>query len=422
MAKENRNNLKNRFKNGMKPDENDFGTLIDSMLNFNSDDVTVKNGNVGIKTTDPKGTLHVYDAGTGDPTNPTGKSGTLVIGNVDGRNLSMDNNEILARNGTNSSDLHLQRDGGDIKFFDGLSGSRIVIKDTGKMGVGTADPKAYLHLNKTADTVEEGSQEGTLMIGAANGQNLSFDNNEIMSRNGNVASNLHLQVNGGAIVIHDKAASAEEKIKITDDGKIGIGTLNPAGNLHIGIDGDKVVDNANGGLLILGQTSKAHMSFDSNEIQTKSNSNTASPLYINQSGGKVVIGRDGNFSQVDIHGNISVDGQIWHHGSTNVSDMALKRDINPLQAGLDELRKLNPVSFRWKDKNLDKGDPIFGFVAQEVQKVFGSLVHKNEENGNLGISTTELVPVLVRSVQEQQHYIEKLESRLEALEKKMDKK
>lgn len=108
----------------MKPNQEDFAALIDSGLNTLEDQVTISAGKVGIKTTDPQGTFHVYDNGTTNRTTLSNKSGTLIVGNVEARNLSFDNNEIMARNGTSNASLNVQREGGDVVFFADASGDR----------------------------------------------------------------------------------------------------------------------------------------------------------------------------------------------------------------------------------------------------------------------------------------------------------
>lgn len=55
-----------------------------------------------------------------------------------------------------------------------------------------------------------------------------------------------------------------------------------------------------------------------------------------------------------------------------------------------------------------------GWIAQEVQEVFPEMVF--EDSGNLAVKHSEFVPILIKSVQEQQTIIEGLLKRIEALE------
>lgn len=398
----NRTDLKNLFKNGMKPDENDFAELINSMLNFADDNLTVKDGKIGIKTADPSGRLHIYSNGlvSYDPTNPTGGGGLLILGNVDALNLSMDHNEILARENNTVGRLHLQRDGGSLHIFDKFGSKKIVFKDTGKVGIGTGEPSANLHIAKSGDTVEEGTIDASFMIGSATGANLSMDDNEIMAKNGADFATLYIQPNGGDIYFHSKNTTAAQKVIIKDDGKVGIGTSDPKGKLHIMDTGDPTKKSSVGGAFIIGDTTGQHLTMDDNEIMSKGSASTTAVLHLNREGG-----------------NIEHKGSLVH-----TSDRDLKKEIRPLTKGLKELRKLEPVSFKWKKEASGDRDLKFGFVAQDVEKVLKDVVYKSQRDETLGISSVELIPVLVKSIQEQQEQIESLEARLAKLEKLVAKK
>jgi len=63
-------------------------------------------------------------------------------------------------------------------------------------------------------------------------------------------------------------------------------------------------------------------------------------------------------------------------------------------------------------------DLQFGLIAEELQTVFPELV-TNWGNDLLGISYTELIPVLIQAVKEQQTEIENLTKRISDLEKKL---
>ena len=93
----------------------------------------------------------------------------------------------------------------------------------------------------------------------------------------------------------------------------------------------------------------------------------------------------------------------------NSSDANAKRDIEPLAYGLDEIRRLRPVSFNWK--SLVNVERTIGLIAQEVQPVIREVVFDNPANdaSRLGIAYTNLIPVLINAVKE-------LAARLEALE------
>jgi hypothetical protein len=81
---------------------------------------------------------------------------------------------------------------------------------------------------------------------------------------------------------------------------------------------------------------------------------------------------------------------------TVTSDRAVKRNIKDTTKGLAELKRLRPRTY---DRPLGDKKDEHGFVAQELQEVFPEMVNATED-GTLGIAYTELIPVLVRAVQE----------------------
>ena len=131
-------------------------------------------------------------------------------------------------------------------------------------------------------------------------------------------------------------------------------------------------------------------------------------------------------------GDLNVE-HVKHYGALSASsDRRLKENIVKTPYGLEEVLKLNPVTYRFKSNGLNQ----IGFIAQEVQPLLPEVVTGTEgdiEKGEtLGITYSSLIPVLTKAIQEQQKIIEELKSdstkqkemiellikRIESLEKK----
>ncbi len=98
------------------------------------------------------------------------------------------------------------------------------------------------------------------------------------------------------------------------------------------------------------------------------------------------------------------------NGTINTSDRRLKKDERAIKYGLQEILKLEPVSFKWKNENTDTRTHL-GLMAQDVLKIIPEAVIIGEdEEKTLGLSYSDLVPVLIKSVQELNSKIEALES------------
>lgn len=101
------------------------------------------------------------------------------------------------------------------------------------------------------------------------------------------------------------------------------------------------------------------------------------------------------------------------------SDRKLKRDIKQLsRQQLQKINQLRPVTYHFKERRNQR--PVYGLIAQEVQEVYPDLVVNSarDEDGNsvLGVSYTELIPVLIAGMQEQQAIIEQQEHTIAELE------
>jgi hypothetical protein len=189
--------------------------------------VVKESGNVGVGTTTPNALLHVH--GDTDASLDSG-TGMVVIGKLNDRNLVMDDNKIMARNDGVKATLFLQANGGGLNVHHHESGTEFVVKDSGKVGVGTVDPDTLLHVNGNHDAdLSDGS--GLLVVGRINGDNLVLDNNKIIARNNGSRSPLYLQAEGGDLRVHEHREGTE--FVVLDSGQVGIGTDNPDTKLWV---------------------------------------------------------------------------------------------------------------------------------------------------------------------------------------------
>jgi hypothetical protein len=103
---------------------------------------------------------------------------------------------------------------------------------------------------------------------------------------------------------------------------------------------------------------------------------------------------------------------------TAISDQSLKENIRDLETGLSEVLALRPRRFDWKaETHLAKKD-VAGFIAQEVEQILPDLVADYEySKGNTkkSLKMGDILPTLVKAIQEQQAIIEQLKADVAAL-------
>ncbi|MEK7501145.1 MAG: tail fiber domain-containing protein, partial [Patescibacteria group bacterium] len=165
---------------------------------------------------------------------------------------------------------------------------------------------------------------------------------------------------------------------------IGIGTTTP-GNL-LAVDGNVTVD----GLYAMGTTTTSSL------IATSTLESRGRTYFTGLS--------------TNVTGNgvcITSANEITNAGAAACVPSALrfKQNISPFgEAALDELAKLNVVTFEYKPELMKPGERI-GLVAEDVEKVDKRLVAYDEDGQLLTINFEQLTPLLIKGMQEQQEQI-----------------
>jgi len=122
---------------------------------------------------------------------------------------------------------------------------------------------------------------------------------------------------------------------------------------------------------------------------------------------------------------VEMDGKVNATNTTiaAISDQRLKENIRDLDAGLVEILALKPRTFDWKEGKGANTKDARGFIAQEFEQVFPDMIDTWKDPAPEGEEPykavrADLIPVLVKSIQEQQAMIEDLKAKVAALESK----
>jgi len=138
------------------------------------------------------------------------------------------------------------------------------------------------------------------------------------------------------------------------------------------------------------------------------------------SGGSVSIVGDtsssgsfsGSFEGTNITTTSGSIGDLSVTRITETSALAYKTEIEDLNND-KKVYQLRPVNFKWKE---DQRKDV-GLIAEEVVKLYPELVKSDGEGNALGINYSKLTAILVKTVQEQNSRIEKLENQISTLNK-----
>lgn len=100
------------------------------------------------------------------------------------------------------------------------------------------------------------------------------------------------------------------------------------------------------------------------------------------------------------------------NGTIQTSDKRLKNVLGGVDDGLAKVLEMKPVKFAWK-KDSDQ-TAKYGFLAQELLDVVPEVVDvPKEEGAYMGVNYAELVPVLVKAVQELTARVAELEEAMQ---------
>lgn len=124
--------------------------------------------------------------------------------------------------------------------------------------------------------------------------------------------------------------------------------------------------------------------------------------------GSTVPSSTGDF-RLDVNG---VTRSVAYFAS---SDSKFKKNVKPIKNALSQIQLLEGKTYNWKKeefKEMDFNDQVqIGLIAQEVEKVFPSLVAKSIK-GDYSINYIGLIPVLIEALKEQQTQIDELKAQV----------
>lgn len=122
--------------------------------------------------------------------------------------------------------------------------------------------------------------------------------------------------------------------------------------------------------------------------------------------------------------NLQCNGTgVWGAGAyVNGSDARLKDSIQSLDSCLDVVKAMRPVTFQYKPEYSKDQNVQPGFIAQELQTAMAGKTYLEgvvqEGTNHLNVAYQNIIPILVKAMQEQQEQIKTLQDRIAELETK----
>ena len=250
----------------------------------------------------------------------------------------------------------------------------------------------------TSTDVSNGSEDSKITIngivaGASAGR-LNMTPSEAVFNEDSLDIDFRVESNGNANMLFVNAGSDA----------VGIGTNDPQADLEVrtGVTSNIRVSGA------ANTNSKVEIGYDNSTgpyIKAGSSGTNKLQVYVDNTSLAAEFRGNGDF--------YSNDGSVH-----SLSDSRIKKDIADLTDGLDIVKQLKPRTFKYNGKatTLDDDRTRYGFVADEVMAIASQYVSEEtqtidgvEVDDFKSLSTTKMIPMLVKAIQE-------LEARITTLE------
>ena len=378
------------------------------------DDIAINplGGNVGIGTSSPGAKLQVNGGAS-----PTRGIAGILSSSVTGTQLQftqggVDDWAIGQPAGTSAFAFWSGRATGS----DGTE--RMRLDSTGNLGLGVT-PSAWYANSKVFQFGNGGALEGR-----NNSALTAFSSNQYIDTSGNykyIATDYatrYYQTSGQHIWQTAPSGTAGAAITFTQamtldaSGRLGIGTSSPNAQLVVGGSG---ASGWVGGFRNTLQLRNSNSSGNQSNFLTFGSAGADSSCFILND-----INADGTtVNQLNVQAGATGGVYLANGGSAWLvySDERLKTALTPFKDALQKVCTLRTGTGRYL--NDAKTVSRSFLIAQDVQKVLPEAVDvQPNEQKTLGLSYTDLIPLLTAAIQEQQALIESLTTRLAALEAK----
>jgi DNA-directed RNA polymerase subunit L len=288
-------------------------------------------------------------------------------------------------------------------------------------GIGTTTPAVKLHVKSNAATFRLEGTDHTYMELFPQGSTTRYGYIGFPNASSTQLTFMN-QFATGPIVF---GTNGSNKMFLSSDGKLSIGTSTPASTLTVGAADGSVAGeitlnptettNEGGQIAIKRSLSGGTVDWTIDHYGTTSAnarfrifSGTTETNGINiLENGNVGIGTNAPTVRLQVNGDIianSIGGS---------SDFRFKTNIRPVTNALDKIKALRGVYFNWNQNDYPDrqfGSNIeLGFIAQEVEKIIPEIVTKDKTKDEFrSIKYDKLVALLVEAIKEQQKQIDSL--------------
>jgi hypothetical protein len=293
---------------------------------------------------------------------------------------------------------------GTVRLGNGNAGSvtdLVTVNSSGNVGIGTSSP---------ADSSARLTVSGTSTVFLdASGSLLRF-NKTAGTDTGWLSNRSYSWFDGNGLALSTQTAdplrfgtNSAEKMRLDSSGNLLVGTTSSSARLTVSQSADAgtfFVENTNATVTANIVDVRASRNTTAGSFRALAYYNTGAGAY------KFYVIDGGNLYSTSATVNV-------------ISDQRLKENVRDLDTGLKEILALRPRRFDWKEDQGDGSKDTPGFIAQEVEQVMPELVVPwnvtgSEADDHKGLATGNLIPTLVKAIQELSAELNELKQKVNA--------
>ena len=366
-----------------------------------------------------------------------------------------ENFALQLNNSTTGNGCFLGSAGADTFVISSSGGAeRLRIDSSGNVGVGTTSPVKSLHILNPTAAVGSAQLE---LEGQTNGYGAGINFSARTSNGGTLVAMAKITADGedawnttgttqdaGLRFSTTQNGTLAERLRIDSSGNLLVGTTTARGKQTLNGDfyfggttsGDYNLYNYENGSIRIGTNNTERLRIDSSGrvLIARSTADLGTVGYRFDTTGEMYASINLATNSAITYGAYSTSASAYRFYvgmagtvfATNttisaISDIRYKENIRDLNVGLESIMALRPRVFDWKDgkgKNI-KNDR--GFIAQEFEQVFPDLIDEWKDDAPQGEEPyksvrQDLIPVLVKAIQELKSKNDILEAKVAALE------
>ena len=298
---------------------------------------------------------------------------------------------------------------------------RLTILSTGEVGINDTNPSSTLtvagDVSITRGTTSSGLTR-TLSIGGARNQGSNFASIDLKNYDSDstpvadyVAARITGTVpstpnNGGELVFFTSqtgsGVTVEERLRIGSSGITSITGEDDQDNFIVDVAGTQFAvhtDATDGEISLRAQEGTGSNNSKFITFFTQESGSAAAEKVRIASDGKVGIGTNPQY-------NLHVVGTAAATNFDSLSDRRYKTNIKVIENPIEKIKKIDGVSFNWKETN----EPSLGVIADDVLEVLPEIVSGKDTKS---VNYNGLIGVLIEVVKDQQKQIDELRGLLD---------